>query len=77
MKKEDVASGVVVRMFGVTDADQGKVCVGLNVARPLKSAALTNLIELDPQEIPGVAGGNQACLNVGMWSIETMKMDVL
>jgi alpha-mannosidase len=78
-KKEDGAGrdGVIVRVVGIAAEDLGAVGVHLNLFRPLTGAATTNLIELEPQEIPGAAGRDGIDVVVGKWSIETVRLDVV
>lgn len=78
VKKQDGpgVEGLAVRLFGVSAADQAAVTLALGVGAPLAGAAATDLIELNPSPLPGVAGGTTVALDVGHWAIETLVLDV-
>ena len=79
IKKQDGpgAEGLAVRLFGVSAADQAAVTLALSVGAPLAGAAATDLIELNPAPLPGVAGGTTVALDVGHWAIETLVPRIL
>lgn len=78
VKKQDGAGneGLAVRLFGVSATDQEGVTLSLNVGSQLAGAATTDLIELNPVPLPGIAGQATVSLDVGHWAIETLALDV-
>jgi alpha-mannosidase len=78
VKKEDGegTGGLALRLFGVSAIDQQNVTIQLNVGTTLTGASATDLIEMHPSPLPGVAGGNTVSLDVGHWSIETLVLGV-
>lgn len=76
-KKEDGdgKEGLAVRLFGVTQLDQPGVILQLGVQALLAGASNTDLIEMNPVPIQGVAGGSSVTLDVGHWAIETIVLN--
>ena len=79
VKKQDGDGnvGLAVRLFGVNSLDQPNVTLQLNVGSTLAGASTSDLIELNPVPIPGIAGGTTVSLDVGYWSIETLILDIV
>lgn len=89
LKKQDngagglARSGVAVRVFNVDGTDRPQTALRLDLPSPpgapprsLAGAALTNLIELEPREIPGAAGTALASVPLSHWAIETAVLDL-
>jgi hypothetical protein len=80
VKKQDGEGrlGLVARLFAVSDAD---LAGGVHIASswPLVGGAQhTNLIELEPRDIPGVAVNDTGFdVPLGAWAIETFRLGVL
>ena len=82
-------SQVVARLFNVDGADRPALKLrvdfpaapgggggGAGATRLLAGAARTNLIELEPEELPGAAGTRFAPVPLGHWGIETLSLDL-
>ena len=81
VKKQDGEGrrGLVARLFAVSDAD---IAGGVRIASPLwplvGGAQSTNLIELEPRDVPGVLANDTAFdVPLGRWAIETFRLGVL
>ena len=88
LKKQDdgvteARSNVVARVFNVDGVDRPSLKLRVDfpvpgdagAGRMLAAAARTNLIELEPEELPGVAGTRFAPVPLGHWAIETLSLD--
>ena len=86
LKKQDdgvaeARSLAVVRVFNVDGADRPDLSLRVDLpargggTATLAGAARTNLIELDPVDVPGVAGTALVPAPLGHWAIETYALD--
>ena len=90
LKKQDdgvseARSNVIARVFNVDGVDRPEVSLRVDFPVPddnsgagrlLTAAARTNLIELEPEELPGAAGTRFAAAPLGHWAIETLSLDL-